>query len=270
MINLDLKNVQFSKNDLARGIVLPKKLDEDLAYLSGFLAGDGTFYAKPNKYGYFIGCYGNLKDEKQFYDEVIVPFFRKLFNITVIPKSLDQETTYEIKIKSKAIWHFFTKIIEFPSGKKCDKIKIPNIFKQSDNLIKSFIQGFADADFCFTLKRRYKKEFYYPCIEGESASKEMINDIAFYLYKFGFKFTKCKVVRFDKRVNKFEITYRIDLNGYLQLFMWMMIIGFRNFKYIRKFEEWRKNNSSNKKISKALKTLVKINSGAWNIRVRPF
>jgi hypothetical protein len=240
--------------------VIPKRLDNDLSYLCGFLAGDGSFGWRPNKNEYSITCVGNPKDEKQFYDEVIAPLFKKLFNITIIPKLYDNGTTYGIKIRSKAIFLFFTKIIKFPFGKKCDKVKIPDIFKQSDDLIKSFIEGFADADFCFTLKKRYKRKFYYPCIEGTSASKMMIDDIAFYLNKFGFKFTKCKVVVFDKRKNKSITTYRIDLNGYLQLFIWMMTIGFRNLKYIKRFEEWRKNNSSNKKIIKALKTLVKISN----------
>jgi hypothetical protein len=239
MKDLDSTEVQFSKYDLNRGIVIPKRLDNDLSYLCGFLAGDGSFGWRPNKNEYSITCVGNPKDEKQFYDD---------------------GTTYGIKIRSKAIFLFFTKIIKFPFGKKCDKVKIPYIFKQSDDLIKSFIEGFADADFCYTLKKRYKRKFYYPCIEGTSASKMMIDDIAFYLNKFGFKFTKCKVVVFDKRKNKSITTYRIDLNGYLQLFIWMMTIGFRNLKYIKRFEEWRKNNSSNKKIIKALKTLVKISN----------
>jgi len=253
---LDLRKIQFSKCDLKRKIFIPQKLDEDLSYLCGFLAGDGNFYMRLNKYEYSIICVGNPKDEKQFYNEVISSLFKKLFNIEVIPRLFDQGTTYGIKIRSKAIFLFFTKVIGFPSGKKCDKIKIPYILKQSDNFIKSFIQGFADADFCFTLKKRYRKEFYYPCIEGASASEKMIDDIAFYLNKFRFRFNKCKIVRFDKRVNKFEIIFRIDLNGYLQLFMWMNTIGFRNLKYIKKFEAWREKNLSNKKVLKASKILA--------------
>lgn len=260
MEDLDLEKVPFSKYDIKRGITLPKKLDENLSYLCGFLAGDGSFSIRTKKCEYSVSCVGNPKDEREFYDEIIASLFKKLFNIIVAPRLYDQETTYGIKIKSKAIFYFFTDVIGFPSGKKSDKIEIPDIFKQSDDFVKPFIEGFADADFCFTLKKRYKKEFYYPCIEGTSASKKMIDDIAFYLKKFGFKFSKCKIVKFDKRINKFEIGFRIDLNGYLQLFIWMMTIGFRNLKYIRKIENWRLNNSSNKKISKALKTLVEVSN----------
>lgn len=155
---------------------------------------------------------------------MIVPILIKLFNIKIEPKISNRDSTYYIKIKSKAIFSFFTKIIGFPNGKKSNKIRILHIFKQNDYLVKSFIQGFADADFCFTLKKRYKKRFYYPVVTGGCASKTMIDDIAFYLNKFGFKFTTYKTVKFDKRVNKFETTYGIDLNGYMRVYLWMLII----------------------------------------------
>jgi len=254
---LDLTRIELTKKDIEKGIVLPTVISEDLAYLSGFLAGDGSFNFRTKKHEYSIKAVGNPKDEIDFYNEIIIPLFKKLFNIGIKPRFYDGDTTYGIRIYSKSIFMFFTKIIGIQLGYKSKKISIPEIFKNNEKLIMSFIEGFADADFCFTLKKRYKKEFYYPCIEGESASKKIIDDIAFYLDKFGFKFTKCKIVRFDKRVNKSITTFRIDLNGYLQLFIWMMTIGFRNLKYIRKLEEWRKNSSNNKKISNALKILVK-------------
>lgn len=41
MKTLNLENIEFSKNDLKRGIKIPEVLDEELSYISGFLAGDG-------------------------------------------------------------------------------------------------------------------------------------------------------------------------------------------------------------------------------------
>jgi hypothetical protein len=121
MKTLNLENVEFSKNDLKRGIKIPEVLDEELSYISGFLAGDGCFSFRKNKSEYSIILTGNSKDEKEFYNQVIVPILIKLFNIKIEPKISNRDHTYYIKIKSKAIFSFFTKIIGFPIGKKIEQ-----------------------------------------------------------------------------------------------------------------------------------------------------
>lgn len=45
----DLTKIQFTRKEIKRGVVLPGNTTEELAYLSGFLAGDGSFNIRPKK-----------------------------------------------------------------------------------------------------------------------------------------------------------------------------------------------------------------------------
>ncbi|MBI4894896.1 MAG: hypothetical protein HY831_00225 [Candidatus Aenigmarchaeota archaeon] len=48
-MNLDLSNVEFSKNDLRRRIRIPEILSEELAEDVGFHIGDGYMRSRKNK-----------------------------------------------------------------------------------------------------------------------------------------------------------------------------------------------------------------------------
>jgi len=253
---INIQDIPLGKKDLKKGLVLPRKITTDLAYLCGFLLGDGSLRLRVKKHEYSIKCVGDPQTEKEFYDTVIKKLFKKVFNLDIKPKYHDAGTTYGITIFSKTLFYFFTRKIGIPFGKKCERIFIPTIFRRSDKLLRSFIQGFADADFCLTLKKRYKEYHYYPAIEGGSVSRVIIDEIASYLEKWGFRFSKCKVVQFDKRVNKYEIKYRIDINGHIQLVKWMKTIGFRNPKYLEKFKLWKERNKENGRARTALRLIA--------------
>ena len=103
---------------------LPDKITEDLAYVCGVLAGDGSIWIRQSKYECAIKCVGNPKDEKEFYHQIIQPLFLKVFNLNINVKFHDSKTTYGFTIYSKALVTFFTKIIGLPYGKKYSNLKI--------------------------------------------------------------------------------------------------------------------------------------------------
>ena len=231
-------------------MVLPKRVTVDLAYLTGVLAGDGSINVR-SKHDYEIKCVGNV-EEWEFYDFIICPLFRELFGLEVKARLHNTGTTYGVRIWSKSLVYFLNEEFELPIGKKYDGLKIPHQLKSSDELIKAFVQGLADTDFSLALKRRYKKQKYYPVIVGVSKSKRFMDEVAVYLEKFGFSVSKhFNKVQEDKRFGK-TVTHVIQLYGHDQLAKWVATIGFRNPKHLRKLELWRKANKNNSWAKSAL------------------
>lgn len=253
---LDLFDLDLSRNDFKRGVILPEQLNKDLSYFCGFLAGDGHIeFDKINK-KYRITICANPEDEKEFFDRKLAKLIKRLFNLNVKPKFISRDGTYSIIFSSKSIVEFLVKKIKLPFGRKCEIITIPKIFKRSETLTKFFIQGYADADFCLTLKKRYKKYFYYPTIAGVSKSKTIIEEVGYFLNRSGICSTIYKIVQDDPRFKNKVILYRIDVNGHTNLVKWMKKIGFRNPKYLRKFELWKERNRENKRARPAFNLLL--------------
>ncbi len=222
---------------------IPSAISPDIAYLLGFVAGDGHLAARIKKNGtdYLLKCVGNPKDEKPLYNNIIAPLFFKLFGLSVVPKYHDGKTTYGIAIWRKDVVYFFHNL-GIPIGRKSDIIVVPESVKGSDALLKSFIQGFADADFCLTLKRRCRKYQYYPVIVGASKSSQIIREISDYLVKNGFRVSsQYNRTVYDKRHGNTTIS-TLQLYGNEQLLKWIEFIGFRNPKNIEKFEFWKRLN----------------------------
>lgn len=207
-------------------------INEDLAYLCGVLAGDGSINIRENKYDYEIKCVGNPRDEKEFYKKIICTLFKKLFNVELKSKQFDKKTTYGIRIWSKELVMFLIQRIGLPSGKKYSKLKIPEIFLTNKNLTRSFISGLFDTDFCVSINKMNN----YPRIRGVSKSEKFISEIRDFLEKDGFRVTKGTIKYFDKRIQKIIITYGICLCGHRQLEKWLEKIGTRHPKHIKKIK----------------------------------
>ena len=257
---LDISGIEPSRYDKIARVYLPIKITDDLAYVCGVLAGDGHIKIKrPKKHEYLIKCVGNPLDEKEFYNKILTRLFYKLFNIKLRPKLHDQSTTYGFSLRSKSLALFLTTIIGLPDGRK-DNIEVPKIFLENKNMMRAFIQGFADTDLSLSLKKRYKAYKYYPVVNGVSKSKKLIDQISDFLISEGFSVSNFKHNYYDPRVNKKIIKYEISIYGHLQLVAWMQIIGFRHPKHLKKFQIWKEINKDNKR---AVSAFVKLNSGEW-------
>jgi len=234
-----LEKFKLTQKDVKRGLKLPEEMTPKLAYICGILAGDGSIYKREIKHDYIIKCVGNPKDEKELYFEVIEPIFRELFGLQLKIKYHDSNTTFGFAIYSKTLFRYLTEIIELPSGKKYDSLKIPPKFDDENKLLINFIRGVFDTDGCISFKRRKKDKPYYPVISLSSKSKRFTTELASKLKELGFKITELydyKVI--DKRTEQgFTIINRIDMNGDENLKKWITIIGFSSPKHINKIKE---------------------------------
>ena len=88
-----MKTVELSYKDKIKGLRLPTKITEELAYLVGVLAGDGNICVRDYKKDYRIKCVGDPKKEVEFYNQVLKPIFKKIFNICIDVREQDSGTT---------------------------------------------------------------------------------------------------------------------------------------------------------------------------------
>lgn len=236
-------NPPLSKMDKSRNLHLPIKITEDLAYLIGVFAGDGSIGYREKKHEYSIKCVGNPKDEKKFYQKIIKPKFKKIFGITIKPKLFDKRTTFGFRIYSKSLILFLTKIMELPLGSKYNKLKIPSLIKNDPKLVKLFIRGLFDTDGCISFKKKNKEKPYYPVISFSSNDSKFTKEINKEILKYGFK--TCLILNYkliDSRVKKgFTIINRIELNGKTNFKLWLKEISFFSPKHLKKIKSHHRN-----------------------------
>ncbi len=211
-------------------------ITEDLAYLCGVLVGDGSIAIREQKNEYLVNCGGNPRDEVEFYKEVVVPLFKKLFDIDTKAKLLG--TTYGVNIYSKNLVDFLLKEIGLPRSPK-NKISIPLPFRTNKRLLLSFIAGVADTDFSFKLRNGN-----YPIISGCSNDQMIMAEISQVLEQEGFKIVRTFNYKVkDHRIQRgYTIIHRIDINGHKAFTQWIALIGTRHPKNWRRISLWREAN----------------------------
>lgn len=240
----------------AKIIKVPRK-SRDLAYICGFIMGDGHLCYRPEKYDRSVTITGNLSDERDFYVRTLAPLLYKLFGVNFKVKIKNHDNSINLICYSKTLLNFLTNVCNIPVGRKSHKIQVPNIFKTT-NLFKAFLQGYADADFCLCLKKRHSNKNYYPVISCASRSDIIIKEISKFLNKLGFSvYTELNTLKFDKRLDKSVIMSTVTLYGHNNLVKWMREIGFKNTKYLNRFELWKVQNKNNNR-AKAAFELLKI------------
>lgn len=226
-----MQGIKLSRKDIIKGLRFPDTISKELAYIIGILAGDGSICVRKSKGDYCIKCVGDPSKEVEFYNNVLKPLFKKIFNINITVKKHDSGTTYGFRIYSKALVAYLNQLFELPIGKKYDKLKIPEVIKKN-RLVPYFIQGLADTDFCVT----YNKNS--PRIVGCSKSPSFIKEVSKELKNMGFRFYevydyKIKDIRFKKG---YSLISKVELNGKKNIKLWMNKIGFLNPKHLKKIK----------------------------------
>jgi len=129
-------------------INLPKRWNEDLAYLFGLLLGDGSLPRTKSKrptgkyqVRYMIYFFSN---SLKFLEEVYVPLFSNLFGIKpkikLVPNKINP--LYNCRIESKVIYQFFEKK-GYISGRKAKIAKVPKMPKKYHS---NLLAGLFDTD----------------------------------------------------------------------------------------------------------------------------
>ncbi len=240
-VSLDTSKVAFSRNDLAKGIILPKELSVDLCYVIGAHIGDGcmNIYKRPGQISYYYSCCGHLINDRKWYDSVLIPLKKKLFNLELNTK-LYNNGCCAIQFRSKAIIGFYSKCIGLPPGKKSGLIDIPNIILDAGlPYALACISGIFDTDFYLGFKNKNNTVHTYPFIELIVKSARLVKTISKILKQSGFSYSTRDCTKFDKRFGKTIELYPVKTSGRANVIRWFKLIGSRNPNYLSKFLIWK-------------------------------
>ncbi len=213
-------------------------IDSNLAELIGIIIGDGCINKCWNRKDYRIQISGNPVEDKDYY-EYYLP--KLLFDCLKIKRKpyLGSNGAYIIQFQSEP-FRLFLKDLEIFSP-KAKIVRIPNIIKEDEILLKSCIKGIFDSDFTIIFNKRKKNGLhYYPRITACFASKNLVKDLEFSLRKFNFTLN-CKYDVFINDPRCFSyITNFINLDGPHNLERWMSLIGSSNSRILTKYFVWKK------------------------------
>lgn len=163
-------------------ITIPQFLTPKLAYLVGYIYGDGGFkdvnksFKQTNKFEHKI----IIADEFKEQIEKISYLLDEVFNLkTKIRKPKDTSKKYfYINPTCKVVYRFLTKTFELPSGPKSDKIRLPKIIKESNHeMIVWFIRGIMDADGDTRAMEMERSRLPSPRVKIRLCTKDMIEDL---------------------------------------------------------------------------------------------
>lgn len=182
---------------------LPVILDEDLAYILGYMYGDGSFYKKISKTnGNHIGTEISLSCALNRPEIIkkIEFLWNKVFNSKLSTKKCDGEWLV-LNMRSQHIYKFL--LVNGIAKQKSGNLIFPEkILKSPSSVQSSFIAGYFDADGCVHIK---KKRYVFNSID-----KNFLLSIKYILSSFGI-LSKLHV---DHRTNKnWNDLYSLCING---------------------------------------------------------
>lgn len=120
------------------------KLNKDLAYILGVLAGDGYMDYSNKRMTYYIGLSATDKEFVERFKTVLFDFFKiKSTNEFRKSKKETWNNQYITRLCSKEVCGFINSFGNFCK----DKWRVPDIIKNSENNIKcAFLKGFFDSE----------------------------------------------------------------------------------------------------------------------------
>jgi hypothetical protein len=203
-IAFDLSQINVSKNDIKRNIILPNKLTPELAEEIGIHLGDGTLSKKK----YYFSVRGGLLEE-DYYTNFVLPLYKKLYNIN--PPLLKRSQACGFEISSKGIREFKNKVLGIIIGTKTYKVEVPNCIIESKDkeIYCAFLRGLIDTDGCYY----YSETKQYPVISLTLKSIHLLKKVNEILNLLGYN--PCL----------FEKSFQIHINGFPQFKKWTDEIG---------------------------------------------
>jgi len=129
---------------------LPCRLFDDLLYLVGVIAGDGSLSRKQkrNRWEYPLVI---EKANEVYIRDIYVPFLERIFNVKLRLKAntkVGRQPTWRAEVGSKPIHRYLTRLFDFPEGKKAGKLRIPQIIRSLSPIHQlPYFAGLVDTDF---------------------------------------------------------------------------------------------------------------------------
>lgn len=215
------------------------KLTLELAEVLGMFVADGCLQRD------YLCMWGNINQDKQYYDKAVCPLFSSVFNVSIKPHEKKSNSVYGFYLCKRNALDIL-KNIGFKFGKKTYNVKVPSIILDSKNgkIYSAFIRGFTDCDGYLNFDKRFgtyslfKRKFNVnPRIYLKSVSEDLIKGISYMLKQIGIEHSLRK-----HKSNKFneKDVFIIVIRGKERLEKWMNKIGFKNPVQITRYQIWKK------------------------------
>ena len=214
------------------------EITKDFSEILGMFSADGCLQDN------YICMWGNISEDKDYYDNIVCPLFSKITNKNIVAHEKKSNSVYGFYICNKKIVNLFREI-GFKNNKTYD-VKVPDFIKESsdNDIIAAFIRGYTDCDGNINfLKRKgkyclFKKTFNtYPRIEITSVSKQVIQDMSIMLNRLNIKHT---VYNKKSNRNNEKDQLRIAIRGIERVEDWTLKVGFNNPAQSSKYLVWKK------------------------------
>ena len=225
---------------LLLNMLVKMEMNKEFAEILGMFAADGCI-----QYPNYICMWGNIYEDKEYYDNVVCPLFSNVFGKKIVAHEKKSNSVYGFYICNKEIIEVFKKL-RF-SNNKTYNVRVPKEILESEDeeIIAAFIRGFTDCDGCLNFVKRYekgycefKRKFHtYPRIFIGVVSEGVIDDISHLLQRLGINHSKHRTSK--KKENEADV-HRIVVRGNERVEKWKEKIGFNNEAKIMKYLIWKK------------------------------
>ena len=218
------------------------EISEELAEICGIHAGEG--YMRLRKHGKGeVDISGHL-EEKDYYDNHVIPLFNKECNLEIKGRSFSRGTygfvSYQKIVRDKLLE------MGFPSKKKSLIVRIPKNILDSDNelLFCRFLRGLFDTDGNLGFRKSYAginkfkiKYNHYPRITITTVSRDLAEDLISILHKLDFLFNYHIT---DPKRTSDNRKHIISISGIDGLDKWMNLVGMKNSVKLSRYMIWKK------------------------------
>lgn len=238
MLKIDAGSIEFSPQDVNRGLKLPTKVTPELAEETGIHIGDGymgiNHRRNVTEHRYEISSGDN---DRRYICDYVIPLMHKLYGIQ--PRVHQKENYFQTCYNSKGLVQFKHFLIGLPIGNKAKTIEIPKSILNS-LFVTSCIRGITETDGTLTFKRRHKDVHYYPYIRIDMASKPLIKQLEYLLRKLGIRFS----VLYDYLVKghgtfRDTLHHEIFVSGKKNVLEWENKVGFSNPRNLDRLRVWK-------------------------------
>lgn len=127
-------------------VKIPEKVNEDLAYLLGYITGDGCIHKpiKRGRGGYHLKITITCRRKRI---TVLKNLIKKIFDYDVgVYRDKRKNDSYSLQINSVSIYKYLTEIIGFVPGKKSGKIPKLNYVFSNRKLFANYLAGVIESD----------------------------------------------------------------------------------------------------------------------------
>ncbi|MDP3918359.1 MAG: LAGLIDADG family homing endonuclease, partial [Nanoarchaeota archaeon] len=193
----------------------------EIAKIAGLFAADGSMQKN------HICFWGNITEDKDFYDNILKPLFFKAFDININPHIKISNSVYGFYICNRKVINFFNNDLSFPFGSKTYSVEVPEIIlKSKDPIIwQNFISGYLAGDGCLNFDKIYGPGYQeirqiihtYPRIQLTSVSPQLISGSSVMLNKLGIKHFIYKI---KKNKSNEKDAFRLQVSGVERLEEW--------------------------------------------------